>query len=101
MDNFQFDEVQQANSFGANRSEKMSALTSFFIKIGLAKDQKQANNLMLMISIICLVLMAYFLISTYFPNLFKFSKPKTNTTPASLQQRLDALKNGAVPTASQ
>ena len=74
MENVQFEEEQQTNSFNPNRRNKMGAMTRFFIKLGLAKNQKQAEGVMLMISIVCILLMVYFIVSTFFPNLLNFSK---------------------------
>jgi hypothetical protein len=99
--NVQFDESQDANSFEDSHPAKTSFVTALFIKIGLAKDQKQANGVMLVLSIFCLLLMTYFLISTYFPNLLNFSKPKPSATQSSLQGRLDSLRNDTAPTSSQ
>lgn len=101
MDNVQFDENQQAASFNRNFTPKVSLVTRLIMKLGLAKDQKQANNVMIVISVISLALMSYFLISTYAPNLFNFSRPEEAESLESIQQRLDALRNGAVPTPNQ
>jgi hypothetical protein len=58
-----------------NRQDKTGSITKLFMKLGLAKDQKQANNAMLVIVILCFILMGYFLQTTYFPSAFNFSKP--------------------------
>jgi hypothetical protein len=72
MEQVQFDENLEANSLNRNFEPKLSILTRTVIKLGLAKDQKQANSVMIVISIFCLLLMSYFIISTLFPNLLKF-----------------------------
>ena len=97
--NVQFEENSQANSFTANSGSKVGVTTRFFIKLGLAKDQKGANQVMVVFTILCLILMSYFLITTYDPSLLNFSKPKTNTSnlPPEIQQRLNALRNGTTP----
>lgn len=76
MEKVQFEEGLESNSYNSNRAPKTGSLTRFFIKLGLAKDQKQANVVMLILSFTCLFIMFYFLISTFYPNLLDFSKPK-------------------------
>lgn len=83
MENVQFDEEIAARPFDTNQEKKLSLLTRLFIKTGLAKDQRQANNTMILISIICLLLMSYFIVSTFFPNLLNFSKSKPTQTTTS------------------
>jgi hypothetical protein len=70
MENVQFEEGQNMNSFETARSVRTSALTRLFIKIGLAKDQKQADTAMIVITVLCVLITVYFIISTFFPTLF-------------------------------
>ena len=83
MENVQFEEDLVARPFNSNRDKKMSVLTRLLIKIGLAKDQKQANTVMLIISAISLLIMSYVIISTFFPNILNFNKSKTPTTTST------------------
>jgi hypothetical protein len=103
MEGVEFDEPQQGYSFGGQRTNepKLGTVTRFFIKLGLAKDQRGADKIMIIVSIISLLLMTYFLISTYAPNLLSFSKPNQSTLPPELQQRLDAMNNGTIPVNNQ
>lgn len=81
MDNVQFDEDLQTRSFSTTNQNKMGAITKLFIKLGLAKDEKQANNAMVIVFVACLLLMVYFLISTFSPGLLSFkSKSVVQTT---------------------
>ena len=41
---------------------KRGGISSFIIKMGLAKDDKGANNVMIVISIICIAIAIYFAI---------------------------------------
>jgi hypothetical protein len=80
MEGVEFEENQTLNSFNIDRKSKPGGLTRFFIKLGLAKDQEQANVAMIIVSVFCLLLMSYFIISTFFPGLFNFNKPKSTTS---------------------
>jgi hypothetical protein len=90
MDNVQFDENPSMSNFGPNSAPKMGTTTKLFIKLGLAKDQKQANGVMTVVSIVFLLIAAYITINTLFPNAFDFgSKPKTQVptwTPPTLNE---------------
>jgi hypothetical protein len=92
MDNVQFDENLQVKSYNMNRQDKTGSITKLFMKLGLAKDQKQENSAMLVIVILCLLLMTYFLISTYDPSMFNFSKPAPTSvaTPWATGQNVNA-----------
>lgn len=78
---------------------KKGEITKLVIKLGLAKDQAGANKIMIAISVCSLLLMTYFLISTYNPGLLNFSKPRSVQTPLELEKGLDATRSGTVPTA--
>jgi len=60
----------------------------FFIKLGLAKDQKQANRRMFGLAIICLLLTVYINVSTFAPEFFQFGQNKTlSTIPNKFQNQ--------------
>lgn len=71
-ENVQFDDKQDVNAFEANKQSKVGTTTKIFMKMGLAKDQKGANGVMVIFSIICLLLMFYFIMSALFPGVLGF-----------------------------
>jgi hypothetical protein len=72
MENVQFEKSQEESSFEINHVSKTGLVTRVFIKLGLAKNQKQANTVMITVSILCLLLMSYFITSTFHPNALNF-----------------------------
>ena len=103
MEGIEFDEPQQGYSFsGQSTNEpRLSVLTRLMMKLGLAKDQAGANKVMLIISVCSLLLMTYFLISTYAPNLLNFSRPKVAPLTPEMQKQLDDMRNGTAPATTQ
>ena len=55
----EFNENKQTDYY--NRPTKNSGITNMLIKIGLAKDEKNANTVMIVVIIICLAFSVYFL----------------------------------------
>lgn len=66
MENVQFEEGLGTNSTTRSGS-RFGAVSKIFMKLGLAKDQKQANTVMVVLCIIFWLIIAYLLISTYLP----------------------------------
>jgi hypothetical protein len=96
MEQVQFDETGDLGSMIKTREKKAGSLIPLLIKsglAGLAKDEKQANIIMLMFSIICLLFMTFFIISTFWPNMLDFSKPTATGNTTSIPQKFSPNQN--------
>jgi hypothetical protein len=103
MEQVQFDETGDLGSMIKTREKKAGSLIPLLIKSGLAKDEKQANIIMVMFSIICLLFMTFFIISTFWPDMLNFSGPTTTGNQTSIPQKFNPNQNqeGADATQNQ
>jgi hypothetical protein len=93
MEQVQFDESGDMGSMIKNREKKTGTFIALLIKSGLAKDEKQANIIMVMFSIICLLFMTFFIISTFWPDMLNFSKSNPTENSTSLPQNTDSTQS--------
>ncbi len=58
----EFNEENKFNETYKSAESSKSGLSDWLVKIGAAKDEKKANNLMIVVAVICFILALYFII---------------------------------------
>jgi hypothetical protein len=92
MENVQFEENLEIKSFDRRQSEAGS-ISKLIKKLGLAKNQKQTNIVMILVTVICFIITFYFVMSAYFPDVISLNRPGPTKIESPAQIKSDMFTN--------